>query len=123
MAMITGETYDEVKVKTGQSFDYGATHYAADEYLTIHGFATGRLWRYDQLSGQSKAGEWIHEKRCIWPVAPFAPVHLCQVHSPAHWVVMRSDGSVLDPLTPEYKRLCDYSEVMQITGVWRVVNK
>lgn len=56
-----------------------------------------------------------------WPVKPFAPVHLVPVSTTGwHAVLLLADGTVMDPLTPERRRLSDYPTVHSIIGLWRV---
>ena len=60
--------------------------------------------------------------RVPWPPEPFGDVHLCEVtvqqDSPVnHFVVMLQNGRVLDPLTPERKRLSDYHRVLSVAAV------
>jgi len=68
------------------------------------------------------------ERHEVWPPEPFAPVHLCAVtirHRPPqhHWVVMLTDGSVLDGHSPVPKRLSDYAYVNSVIGIWHKTNQ
>jgi hypothetical protein len=122
MAMVTGKTYAEVKAETGHMAERGGHCWATDQYLAQNGFALARYWQHDQFHGHAENGAWFNNKRDPWPLPPFAPVHICQVRtSMGHVVVMLADGTVLDPATPQQKRLSDYAVVDKIAGVWKVL--
>lgn len=110
MAMLTGRTYAEVKASFTNDFSGGGhSVFMWDQYLAEHGYGTARKYRY--LYGRERA---------VWPCEPFADVHLCLVHvveGPGHMVVLLRDGTVLDPLTPEPRRLSDYAGVSDIAAV------
>lgn len=123
MAMVTGKTYAEVKAETGRMAANGGHCWATDQYLAQNGFTIQRYWRHDQFKGRVVGEAWHNDKRDPWPLAPFAPLHVCMVQtSTGHMVVMLADGTVLDPATPEPKRLSDYTEVHKIVGIWRAVS-
>lgn len=109
LAMLTGQTYAEVKA--------GFTDWSGGISLIFDGFT------YLAEHGYAVAPKYIHyhplkENRDPWPVAPFADVHLCEVlTSRAHAVVLLSNGTVLDPITPEPRKLSDYVKVNVIAGV------
>jgi hypothetical protein len=134
LAMITGKTYREVadylapRVSTwgadaegkyvetvGISFaEHGMDFCKAYYYLMEHGFA----W---QSIGEVQYNN--RDKR-IWPPEPWADLHLCDVRTSGfHAVVMLRDGTVLDPLTPEPKRLSDYGAVFNVTGLFKTERK
>lgn len=109
LAMVTGKSYREVRDYFGIDFAERGTHVGGiEQYLTDHGYAWARLCHYDHLSVE----------RTPWPPEPFGDVHICQVvGSASHTVVMLGDGTVLDPLTPEPKRLSDYQAVHYVAAV------
>ena len=113
LAMITGQSYADVAATFAHSFARSGLDYMrCDSWLVERGYATGRKFRHDH--------NW-HE-RMPWPPDPWGELHLCCVDvsegSPrSHFVLMRADGSVLDPLTPERKRLADYHRVLNVAVV------
>lgn len=124
LAMIVGKTYAQVVAEfAGDAHPNGyrynpdtgsPAYYAMDLYLAEEGFAVSRLY-------EDRFPHCRNEKRA-WPPEPFAPLHLCnvKVYSEStrnHWVVMLADGAVLDPLTPEPRRLTDYAEVHNVAAV------
>jgi hypothetical protein len=117
IAMVTGKTYSEVKAMfTHHSYDFsksGLGGYDTDQCLAELGFATSRLY-VNTLQGRRPESE--------WPPQPFTGMHICQVivnenSQQGHSVVMLADGKVLDPETPEPKRLTDYYRVNNVAGV------
>lgn len=116
LAMVTGKTYREVheflSACLGRDFEtVGACwHGDGDMYLIENGYALQTKYRY----------LWANQQRARWPVEPSADVHICSVRtSQSHAVVMLRDGTVLDPLTPDLKRLSDYSAVDSITAIYK----
>jgi hypothetical protein len=115
LAMILGCSYAEAarKLATDPSiFDtQGSGYHVMESQLVQHGFAVSRKWRVFQPGNQP---------RDPWPCAPFAELHWCEVIAGprgAHAVVMLGDGTVLDPMSDEPKRLGDYSEVNFVAAV------
>lgn len=124
LAMVTGQTYDEVRTwllahwPGGQGGDTPAEDWLvkrgiysgiADYYLGRHGY----VWRKVYSGWQQHP----------WPPEPFAPVHLVMVRQPSnnsHYVVMRADGVVLDPLADEPKTLAGWPAVDNVQGIWRL---
>ena len=122
LAMVTGQTYDEVwswmlgnwvhAVFAGEPAadwleHHGVTQYALDWYLGQHGFVWRRVYR-----------AWVSG---AWPPEPFAPVHVAQVVQPsgnAHFVVLTADGRVLDPMSDAPRSLSDWEQVNHVLGVW-----
>lgn len=109
LAMLTGQTYAQVKA--------GFADWAGGISLMFDGFT------YLAEHGYAVAPKYIHyhplkQNRDPWPVEPFADVHLCEViTSQAHAVVLLRDGTVLDPNTRNLKKLGDYVKVNVIAGV------
>lgn len=62
--------------------------------------------------------------REVWPPAPFADSHICQVRNlpdkAYHYVVMQKDGRVLDPWWGVVQGLHRYPEVLQVHGLWKI---
>ena len=117
-AMIMGRTYSE----TLRIFDLPADHdleatglseFVLEGVLAGQGFAWAKVYRLRQPANRAR-----HE----WPVAPWADKHLVQVStgSGAHYVVMLGDGSILDPVTPDPKKLSDYKQVYWIAAVGKL---
>lgn len=115
LAMVTGETYAEVKAKFSRVgiAQTGVTFFVFEDYLAQHGYACARLMYNDFIRDR---------KREPWPPEPFADVHMCEVMDTngGHVVVMLADGTVLDPATDERKRLADYASVNFVSGVFKV---
>lgn len=120
LAMITGQSYDDVREWLLANWPGG--HERSDEWLEKRGTYSGiveyylgehgYMWRYVYRA-------WYPDN---WPPTPFAPVHLALVRQPSnntHYVAMRADGVVLDPLTDEPRTLRDWPEVYNVAGVWR----
>lgn len=113
LAMLTGKTYADVHAEFPTvSDESGGNCHWWEDWLSANGFALAYKKRYQHWP---EYGE-----RTPWPPEPFSIVHLCEVTvsgAGGHMVVMLADGSVLDPLTPESKRLTDYHEVYNIAAV------
>jgi hypothetical protein len=119
LAMVLGTNYAELKAEIQRDHpdrdfqERGINYMDADQILTAKGYATARVFRY-----------FVSKPREEWPPAPFGAVHLCEVRvtptSPGHTVVMLADGSVLDPLTDEPRRLTDYDQVSNVAAVVRM---
>lgn len=116
--MILRTDYATAKAALATAFrtDRGCPYFAAEQLLFNEGFAVQRIWQHDASAGSERAP---------WPPEPWADLHWCEVEvSPtapgSHMVVMLADGTVLDPLTPNLKRLSDYHRVIHVAGVYRV---
>lgn len=112
LAMLLGWTYPETvsAIPDPDPNVSGLSSREIDGFLAVQGYAVARRFR---------GGRWVPNP---WPMEPFANVHLCHltVHPDApcdHWVVMLADGTVLDPLTPEPRRLSDYHQINNIAAV------
>lgn len=115
--MITGKTYAEVKAGFSER-DWASAEGGIPSstgglaYLAEHGFAA--LTKYRHYAPRAV-------DRDVWPVEPFADVHLCTVMAErSHAVLLLRDGTVLDPNSPKPKRLSDYNRVDMIAGVFPV---
>lgn len=118
LAMLTAKTYAEVRAwfKRPDFSREGMTFHEVDHYLTEHGYAVARKWQFTQNEEKNK-------RREVWPVEPFAEVHICSVRNEHanHFVVLLADGKVLDPLFAAPRTISDYVEVSNVTAVHRVV--
>ena len=116
LAMVTSKTYQEVcSWFKADRFQTGLTWWDIDGYLAEHGLAVARRWPTTQNENEPLERE-------VWPLEPWADLHICQVRTPAmaHFVVMLANGTCLDPATPEPKKLSDYESVDNITAVYDV---
>jgi hypothetical protein len=114
LAMILGKSYQEIKADFLYFENKGVSFFSYDHYLAENGFAVARKYRHYQIR---------REEREIWPVEPFADVHICTVRIDPdfhHTVILLKDGLVLDPLTQEKRTLADYSEIDNIAGVYKI---
>ena len=113
-AMVSETSYADVAADLGAP-GRGFTRDTWMEYLARRGFAVQFHYRYDCIAGKT---------RDPWPLAPWADLHLCSVDAGhgdgSHVVVMRADGSVLDPVTDSPRRLSDYAAVAYMAAVYRV---
>jgi hypothetical protein len=96
--------------------DTGFSYFTLESVLVNHGFALARKYVTTQPG---------NKRREHWPVEPWADIHWCEVmagsaNGYAHAVVMLKDGSILDPITPEPKRLTDYVAVNFIAAVVKI---
>jgi len=116
-AMIVGVDYDagaRMLTDFPESLDSSASGYfVLESRLVDHGYAVARKWAITQPG---------NKRRAQWPVEPWADVHWCEVmagatNGYAHAVLMLRDGTVLDPMTPEPRRLSDYEAVNFIAAV------
>lgn len=120
LAMISGWTYDEVRDWLVANWPAGSQ--TPGEWLEQRGIHKGIADYFLAENGYAWRTVYAGWGQKPWPPEPFAPVHLAQVVQPSgnsHYVVMRSDGVVLDPLSDEPKRLTDWSVVNNVQGVWR----
>lgn len=114
IAMLTGRTYKEVRAQIdgepwhGHNGDWsadGVSHITVDRLLIAHGYYLQRV--YSNMVPE-------------WPPPPWSPIHFAQVVQPSgrnHFVVMRADGVVLDPLHPGEHRLTDWPKVNNVVGL------
>jgi hypothetical protein len=119
LAMVTGDTYDNVRGWLLANWPGGTQ--TPDEWLTKRGIHKGIADYYLAAHGYVWRTVYSGWKLAPWPPEPFAPVHLACVQQPSnnsHYVVMRSDGAVLDPLDGEHKRLTDWPSVYNVQGIW-----
>jgi DNA primase large subunit len=120
LAMITGSNYDEIIKFFSPPIDFnkdGISFRAIDAYLVDHGYAIARKFQH--------YGFFNCPKREIWPPQPFAPIHLCEVrvyeNAPCtHFVIMLSNGRILDPINDEHKNLNFYFKVISVAGIYKV---
>lgn len=113
LSMLTGVPYAEVLTGFREDFAISGIDYMqADSWLADRGYATGRKWRF----GADR------KERSQWPPEPWAGVHLCEIQasgptSGGHFVLLLRDGTVMDPLDPEPKRLADYWRANSVAAV------
>jgi hypothetical protein len=119
-AMILGLDYEagcHVITRHPESLDHGGNSYfVLDSQLAERGYAIARKYAVMQPG---------NVKRSTWPCGPWAKIHWCEVMTSddattSHAVVMLSDGTVLDPATPEPRRLTDYPKVNFVAAVTRI---
>jgi hypothetical protein len=126
LAMVSGLTYDEVAAQYPWFDDERGVclDTVGFDFLWRHGFALQLVYPFrpgPPIRGDGEEARRVRA-RDPWPPLPWAQAHLCQVEMPggSHCVVMLADGSVLDPLTDERKRLADYSRVNNVRGLFDV---
>jgi hypothetical protein len=120
LAMITGKTFKQVIAEMRPYWDNEGMFEGTDDdawmqYLAAHGYA------YNYISD-----DYTPQDRLLknWPVAPFAPIHICFVHaSGPHAVIMSSTGEIFDPNDNKIKSLTEYHRVYRIVGIWKVTEK
>jgi hypothetical protein len=129
LAMIGGMEYDEVAAlyawfDAENGIEMDTVSY---DFLWFHDFACQPVYPYrpgPPIRGTIEECDRSREarRRAPWPPLPWAEAHLCQVVMPggAHCVVMLADGSVLDPLTEQPKRLTEYEQVYNVRGVFDI---
>lgn len=118
LAMITGQTYWEVKKdmnywpdvggKEGMSVDFVGASYLFEKFGYV------AQTKYPTVGyTQAKRENWIK---------PFAEIHIVSVQTTgAHAVVMDAEGNIKDPNLGDIPRkLTDY-DVKSITGFWKVM--
>jgi hypothetical protein len=121
-AMILGLDYDAgVNVLTDnpailETSAFG--YFTLESQLADRGYAIGRKYAMTQPGNKPRA---------IWPPEPWADVHWCEVMAGAasgyaHAVVMLGDGTILDPMSPEPRRLSDYEKVNFVAAVVKVTS-
>jgi hypothetical protein len=124
LAMISGQPYNAVREWLVENWPGGTQ--TPDEWLTTRGIHKGIADYYLAAHGyvwRTVYGGW---KLPEWPPRPFAPVHLAHVVQPSgntHYVVMRADGVVLDPMCDEPRALSDWSYVNNVQGVWSLADR
>lgn len=118
IAMLTGLPYTAVREQIdteeghGHRGDWatsGVTHITVDRFLIRHGYYLQRVYEGWEITSE-------------WPPKPWAPVHFASVKQPSgnsHFVVMRADGVVLDPLREGEFRLTDWPGVNNVVGLLR----
>jgi hypothetical protein len=118
LAMVCGQEYDEVVRHYGIDFEEsGLSYYALDAYLVDRGFAIARKFKYYGFANGPE--------RSPWPCEPFADLHLveAQVYETSktyHFVAMLRDGTCIDPIFEEPRKLSDYFKILSIAGLYRV---
>lgn len=135
LAMLTGCTYEEIRAEhdaltnTAHRRDWNAegTHDGVlNQILAAHGYYVQTVYRAwhcitkDAEGNYLPSSEWAVKPGHVWPPEPFAPLHYVSAKQPSgnrHYVVMLSDGRVLDPMREGYFRLTDWAELDNVVGV------
>jgi hypothetical protein len=113
--MLTGQTYDATRSDIeaygswlGHDGDWntnGTSRLTIDRYLVERGFYL-----------QTRYAAWFDDL-----TQPFAPIHYASVQQPSgqgHFVVVRRDGVVLDPMRAAgVLRLTDWPSINHVTGL------
>jgi hypothetical protein len=103
-AMIVGKPYEQVAAEIGQAM----TDPVLRRYFAVCGFAVAEFPKWDLFSSHDPAegavpGDLLIEgtvfpQRAVWPLDPFAPIHLCITGSAsaesAHAVILLGNGDV-----------------------------
>lgn len=121
LAMVSGKTFEEVRVLMDLSHDWckggrGMTMYEVEQMLEPLGFSyQSRRLCQSRLGGT---------ERKEWPGKPFAPLHIALVqnlpNTGGHFVVWLEDGRVMDPWWGVIPNIGNYSMVMEVTGIWKI---
>jgi hypothetical protein len=115
LAMVTGQTYDEVMHDMIPFWDLYRERGVSDrmfyEYLGEKNYCVSNITKF--YSPQQI-------ERTPWPVAPFAPVHVVGTMDEGyyHSVVMDWRGIIHDPSDMSAVGLHEYEEVYEIVGIW-----
>ena len=119
LAMVTGKSVAQVRDGMRQYWhneasEQGTSDEAFEAYLSARGYAI-----------QHVSHDYLPEDRLIkpWPPEPWAPVHVCDVYEQGpHAVVMKHDGTVLDPNDTGMTSLSQYHRVYAVQGIWKVTD-
>ena len=116
MAMVLGITYKQARKLGEPAFGRDRlTTYSMEEILSNFGWATMRRWRCNPVTNKFREA---------WPLAPFAPIHICsiQMSNGHHSVVMDKDGRIYDPADESRKDLLNpaFKRVNEMCGFWKV---
>lgn len=118
LAMLTGETYRQVKSKVVRwEENHGVAEFMMKDYLVEQGYASAM--KYPHSSS-------MKIDRTPWPPAPFADVHFVCLDAFGsegfHYVIMLRDGSIIDPWfgRTQPRRLEQYGQVMHVCGVVKI---
>lgn len=116
IAMATGRTYAEIRAIVAASYSGGIHSVIAHDVLADLGYAV--MVRYKHIPH-------LKRNRDAWPIAPFAPVHICGVDATTgpHAIVLLDTGEVYDPWTRDRHDLLhsDYTQIDHIDGVFKVI--
>lgn len=108
-AMLTDRSYDEALAVIGHEAD--VPDHTIRVWLQRDGWFIRDIDHRSESSG-------------VWPPRPFAERHFAIVTQPSgngHYVVMEADGTVLDPLTVEPRRLDEWEVCSNVCGMVRHV--
>lgn len=116
LAMITGQSYHEVKSAWPTDWDFQEDGILIDDamqYLGDRGIPYDRRYRF--ALGRNRVGR--QQLREGWPQV-FAPIHIISVNGSRHDVVLLADGTVFDPMSEQSRHLVDCGEVSVMLGAW-----
>lgn len=119
LAMLVGKTYQQVASEVASVKAMGLSQWPLDSYLAEQGYAVAR--RYPSLVHLNEINK-PGVMRDVWPLTPWADVHLCGVTLPQghHWVVLLRDGRVLDPAGWPPRSWAEYENVSSMAAIIRI---
>lgn len=124
LAMLTGQTYRQVRADFENWGGDGTTEFHITAYLADKGYAWtwlhhGHIYKRE-LTGPDT---WRTRMRDPWPPPLWANVHIASVETGrgSHFIIVLRDGRVLDPATPEPRRWSEYGRCFNIAAVYRGV--
>lgn len=137
-AMITGWSYRDVKSLFPDEVEHseGLSQWEILQALSwfgysfrIFGVGKYRYWPHEQSAGLADHSEKRHllalkKAGTDWPDLKDAPVLLVTVRAAdngLHCVVVKSDGTVLDPFLDHLTTLDTYIEIVWVAGIYPIV--
>lgn len=115
LSMITNIPYDDILSDfTGDRHEEGISMFSYDPWLYQKGYAIIRKYRLYQP---------LHADVKEWPCKPFADIHLISSRNNwgSHACVWMADGTVLDPMEDEPRKIEDYSAIENVAGLFKVI--
>jgi hypothetical protein len=106
-AMLTDRGYAEALEVLGIAGD--VPDHTIKVLLQREGWYLREIWRREETGG-------------VWPPPPFAERHLAMVSQPSgngHYLAMEADGTVLDPLVEQSRRLDEWAVCSFVVGLKR----
>ena len=116
LAMVTGKSYDETLEVFAPYWDKYSEEGVGDnafyQYLGDNGYLVQTFKKFYEPT---------QSNRIIWPIEPFAPVHVLGVDylGDEHGIVMDKDGLIFDPYDSKKIGLYEYQIVYEIIGIWK----
>lgn len=119
IAMTLGYTYRQamaIAERTDEELELNAcmSFTDFDTAIGLYGYSVARRWKHNGLERR----DWAH-----WPPTPWADLQQCDVEAGggcAHSVLVRMDGTVIDPSTDEPRKLTDYAGVISMAAIGKV---